>query len=165
MAKELSVAPRERVNIKYKPATEGAEEVELPLKMLMIGDYTLREDETPLEERDVINVNKDNFNEVMKSHKLELKFNVADRLSGQDDAELPVTMNFDTLKDFTPQAVAGQVPELSKLLELRKALQALKGPLGNDKKWTKRVQSLLESEADVEKLIKELGGGPEPAGE
>ena len=52
MAKEASVAPRERVNITYKPATGDAKaEVELPLKMLMIGDYTLRPDERPLEER------------------------------------------------------------------------------------------------------------------
>jgi len=48
MAKEGSVAPKERVNIVYKPATGGAqEEVELPLKLMMLGDYTLRADDTP----------------------------------------------------------------------------------------------------------------------
>ena len=41
MGKEGSVAPQERVNITYKPATGGAsDEVELPLKMRFIGDYT-----------------------------------------------------------------------------------------------------------------------------
>ena len=49
MAKEGSVAPKERINIKYSPSTGDAqEEVELPLKMMMMGDYTLRADDTPL---------------------------------------------------------------------------------------------------------------------
>ena len=52
MSKEGSVAPKERVNITYKPATGNAkEEVELPLKLLMLGDYTQRPDPTPLEDR------------------------------------------------------------------------------------------------------------------
>ena len=52
MGKEGSVAPKERVNITYKPATGDAqEEIELPLKLLMMGDFTLKADETPLEDR------------------------------------------------------------------------------------------------------------------
>jgi type VI secretion system protein ImpB len=64
--KEGSVAPKERVNITYKPATGNAkEDVELPLKLLMLGDYTMRPDPTPLEDRKPINVDKDNFQKVM----------------------------------------------------------------------------------------------------
>ena len=49
MAKEASVAPRERINIVYKPATGGAqEEIELPLKHLVMGDFTFRKDDRPL---------------------------------------------------------------------------------------------------------------------
>ena len=70
MGKEGSVAPKERVNITYKPATGDAqEEVELPLKVLAIGDYTGRADDTVLEERKAININKDNC-DVMAEHKL-----------------------------------------------------------------------------------------------
>ena len=62
MAKDGSVAPRERINIKYRPATgDATEEKELPLKLLMMGDYTLRNDATPLEERKPVQVDKDNF--------------------------------------------------------------------------------------------------------
>ena len=62
MAKEGSVAPKERVNVVYKPATGDAqEEVELPLKLLVMSDFTLKEDETPIEDRKAINVDKDNF--------------------------------------------------------------------------------------------------------
>jgi len=158
MAKEASVAPRERVNITYKPATGDAKaEVELPLKMLMIGDYTLRADDRPLEERKPISVSKDNFDEVMKKQSLSISVNVPDRLSGKEDEEMAIQLKFESLKNFTPEAVAQSVPELNKLLELRKALQALKGPLGNLPSFRKKLQERMQSEAEVEKMIKELG--------
>ncbi len=158
MAKEGSVAPRERVNITYKPATGDAKaEIELPFKMVMMGDYTLRPDPRPLEDRKPIRIDKDNFDEVMKKQQLELTLSVPDELSGREGEQLAVKLKFDTLKDFSPEAVAGQVPETKKLLELRQALIALKGPLGNVPAFRKKLQSLVESEADIEKMLKELG--------
>ena len=66
MATEGSVAPKERVNIVYKTDTGGkSEEKELPLKLLVAGDYTQRPDATPLESRKPVNINKDNFNDVL----------------------------------------------------------------------------------------------------
>lgn len=158
MAKESSVAPKERVNIVYKPATGGAqEEKELPLKMLMMGDYTLRSDETPLEERKTISIDKDNFNEVMKSQDLGLTATVPNRLSGKEGDQMAVNLKFETLKDFSPEAIAQQVPELDKLLHLRTALLALKGPLGNVPAFRKKIEKLIGDNASREKLMKELG--------
>jgi type VI secretion system protein ImpB len=158
MAKEGSVAPRERINIVYKPATGGAqEEIELPLKQLVIGDFSFRPDDRPLEDRKPINVDKDNFNDVMRQQNLSLNFTVPNRLSGQEGDELPVSLNVETLKDFGPESVAEQVPELKKLTELRDALTALKGPLGNVPGFRKKLQSILQDEGARERLIKELG--------
>lgn len=159
MAKESSVAPKERVNIVYKPATGGAQaEVELPLKMLMMGDYTLRSDETPLEDRKPINIDKDNFEEVMRNQALKISLNVANKLSGKEGEELPVNLKFEKMKDFGPESVVEQVPELNKLLQLRTALQALKGPLGNIPAFRKKIEGLISDVAAREKLLKELGG-------
>lgn len=156
MAKEGSVAPKERVNIVYKPATDGAEEVELPLKILAMGDYTGRKDNRALEDRKPINIDKDNFNEVMEKHDLGVDLNVADKLSGSE-GELAVSLKFKNLKDFTPEGVAQQVPELKKLLELRAALTALKGPLGNRPAFRKQMQDLLDNESSRKQLMEELG--------
>jgi len=162
MAKEGSVAPRERVNIIYKPATGDAqEEKELPLKLLVMGDFTGRADDRPLEDRKPVNVDKDNFNDVMKSMNLSASFNVANTLSGKEGEELPVNLKFKNLKDMEPEAIAKQVPELSKLVELREALTALKGPLGNLPEFRKKIQTLVTDPAAKEKLLKELGGGEE----
>ena len=157
MAKEGSVAPKERVNIVYKPATDGAEEVELPLKILAIGDYTGKEDDRPLEERKPINIDKDNFTEVMEKHNLGVDITVPDQLSDTEGGELSVSLKFKNLKDFTPEGVADQVPELKKLLELRAALTALKGPLGNRPAFKKQMQKLLDDDESKSKLMAELG--------
>ena len=162
MGKESSVAPKERVNITYKPATGDAqEEVELPLRILMAGDYTGKRDDTPLEERKPISVDKDNFSEVMAEQNLSLNMNVADKLSGNEGDEMTVGLKFKNLKDFTPEGVAEQVPELRQLMQLRNALTALKGPLGNLPKFRKKIQELLGDDAARERLMKELGMGDE----
>ncbi len=162
MAKEASVAPKERVNIVYKPATGGAQaEVELPLKLMVLGDFTSRADETQLEERKAVNVNKDNFNEVMSQHKLAATFTVGNKLSGKEGEDMSVSLKFDTLKDFTPTEIARQVPELAKLLELREALTALKGPLANVPAFRKKIEELLKDPAQRERIMKELGVGDE----
>ena len=164
MAKEGSVAPRERVNIVYKPALGDAkEEVELPLKLLVMGDFTGQPDERMIEDRKPVNVDKDNFNEVLKAQGLSLTISVKNRLS-EEGGELPVNLRFESLKDFEPESVARQVPEMQKLLELREALVALRGPMGNVPEFRKKLQSLVKDEAARARLLKELGleeGGKE----
>jgi len=154
---EGSVAPKERVNIVFKPSTGGAqEEVELPLKLMMLGDFTGVQDTRQLEDRKPISIDKDNFNDVMRSHKLGASFTVPDTLSGDKNADLAVNLKFETLKDFEPEQVAKQVPELDKLLDLRNALTALKGPLGNVPTFRRKLQEMVLDENAREKLLKEL---------
>lgn len=156
MPKEASVAPKERVNIMYKSATGNAvEEVELPLKILMLGDYTGRADSTPVEERAPINIDKNNFNEVMAKQNLGLTMSVPNKLS-EEGGDMPVTLKLQTLQDFTPEGIVNQIPELKQLLELRAALTALKGPLGNSGAFRKKIQGLLGDEGQRTRLMNEL---------
>ena len=156
--KEQSVAPKERVNITYKAQVGNAqEESELPLKILMVGDYTGRPDDTPLEERKPINVDKENFNDVMAKQNLSADVQVADKLSGEKDASLNLKLQFRSLGDFTPEGLVNQVPELKTILELRQALTALKGPLGNIPAFRKKIQALLGDDKARAQLMQELG--------
>lgn len=163
MAKEGSVAPKERVNITYKPATGDAkEEVELPLKVMVMGDFTSREDDRMLEDREPINVDKNNFNDVLKAHNLELSFNVPNKLAktkadAEAEADMTVKMNFESIKDFDPDQIVESVPELTQLKQLRDALTALKGPLGNTPAFRKKLQELISDDGARERLLKELG--------
>jgi len=158
MGKEASVAPRERVNIVYRPATGDAQEqVELPLKLLVMGDFTGKPDDRTMEDREPINIDKDNFNEVLKAQDINLDVTVPNRLSGEPDEEMNVSLRFDSIKDFGPEAIAKNTPELSSLLELREALTALKGPLSNLPDFRKKIQELVKDESARDKVLKELG--------
>ena len=158
MAQEGSVAPKERVNIRFKPATGNVkEEVELPLKLVLLGDFTGRADDRTIEERELVNINKDNFDDVMKSHKLAVNLAVENKIDDSATGEkLGMSLAFDNLRSFEPEQIARQVPELRKLLELREALVSLKGPLGNVPSFRKAIQGVLDDEGVRQKLLAEL---------
>lgn len=156
--KDQSVAPKERVNIVYKSQTgDAAEETELPLKVLMVGDYTGKPDDRPMEERKPINIDKETFNEVMAKQELGVAVQVPNKLSDEKDASLNLDLKFSKLDDFSPEGVVNQVPELKTLLDLRSALTALKGPLGNIPAFRKKIQAMLGDDESRKKLMKELG--------
>ena len=158
MSKEGSVAPKERVNIVYKPATGDAQtEVELPLKLTVLGDFTRRQDDRPLEDRTPISVDKDNFNDVLKAQDVKIDIVVPNKLVEDEEASMPVSLSFASIKDFEPDAVAAQVPELAELLKLRESLKALKGPLSNIPDFRKKVQEVVKDDATRDQLLEALG--------
>jgi type VI secretion system protein ImpB len=172
MATDQSKAPKERINITYRPATNAKEQKELPLRMAMLGDFTSRPDDTPLEERKTIRVDKDNFDDVMRSQKLNATIGVPNKLTGKEGDELGVQLKFNTLKDFEPEQIARQVPELKQMLDTREALSALKAPLANKREFQKKIAELVKDEETRKKLLDVFqqmasqsgeGGGTPPA--
>ncbi|TBL46426.1 type VI secretion system contractile sheath small subunit [Obesumbacterium proteus] len=154
---EGSVAPKERINIKYVPSTgEQHDEVELPLNLLVIGDLKGTTEDASIEERPAVSIDKYNFSSVMKEADIQLDMDVPNRLEDDAKDDLRIRLNFESMVDFTPDRVARQVPELNKLLELREALVALKGPLGNIPAFRSRLQSLLSDESLRDQLLSEL---------
>lgn len=152
-----SVAPKERVNIVYKSTTgDQSEDIELPLKMLMIGDYTGKASDETVEDRDPVNIDKDNFDNVMAGFNLSLDMNVGNTLSEEDD-DMAVHIDIKSMKDLSPDSVAKQVPELDSMIEMRKALLALKGPLGNVPAFRKAIQNILNDDGSRAQMMKELG--------
>ena len=152
---ENSIPPKERINIVYRTKTNNQEaEVELPLKLMVVSNLT-GENQTPLEDREVVSINKINFDQVMKSLDIHTEFSVKNRLnSGSED--LNIDLNFESIQDFNPVNIINQVPELKKLLQLRKALVALKGPMGNMPDFRKAVLEAIKDEDSRKQLLLEL---------
>jgi type VI secretion system protein ImpB len=159
MAKETSVAPKERINIKYVPATGDQQaEIELPLKMLVLGDFKGHAEDTPLEDREAVRVDKNTFNSVMEKAELSAQITVPNHLvESEEDVDMPIDINFSNLADFGPDNIAKNVPELKKLLDLREALTALKGPMGNVPAFRNKLQDIIKDENSRDQLEKELG--------
>lgn len=159
MPKEGAVAPKERINITFKPAVGGAqEEVELPLKLLVLGDFIQREDLRKLEDRKPVAIDKNTLDEVLAKQALSLTLSVPNRL--QDDAEpeeLGIQVNINSMQDFNPASLVEQIPELKKLMTLRDALMALKGPLGNTPSFRKAIEQALADDESRTRVLAELG--------
>ncbi|ECE0825670.1 type VI secretion system contractile sheath small subunit [Salmonella enterica subsp. enterica] len=154
-----SVAPKERINISYIPKTDGEpSEVELPLNMLIVGDTGNSQETAPFDERQMVSIDKHSFNSVMAEASISLNFAVPASLKddAKDGDEMNISLEIKSLNDFSPDNVAKQVPELNKLLELREALTALKGPLGNLPAFRAQLQALLENEESREQLLREI---------
>ena len=156
--KDGSIAPKERINIRYVPKTNGqTAEVELPLNLLITGDLKGVADDMPLDERQPVAINKNNFDAVIAESGIGRDFSVSSTLSEVSGTRMDISLKVKSMADLTPDNVAAQVPELKKMLELREALVALKGPMGNIPAFRAQLQALLDNEETREQLIQELG--------
>lgn len=159
MAKESSIAPKERINVTFKPAADGAQqEIELPMKVMVVGDFLQRHDPRNLIDRNPVSINRNNFEEVLPKQELILQIAVPNRLrDNASDTDLTATLNFKSMRDFEPAGIAEQVPEMRKLLQLRDALVSLKGPMGNIPAFRKAIEEVLADDRQREMIMKELG--------
>ena len=157
-----------RVHITYDVEIGDAIELkELPFVLGVLGDFT-GQPEQPLprlRDRKFVEVNPDNFDQVLDAMKPHLSFSVENKLS--EDAEAPnlkVDLRFKSMDDFSPENVAMQVKPLKELLDLRTRLSDLRGNLqGNDK----LEELLLDAVSNTDKLnqlkseVKPAGGSDE----
>jgi type VI secretion system protein ImpB len=161
--KKLERVRPPRVAISYEVETGGAiEKKELPFLMGVLGDFTGQPTEplARLKDRKFVEVTPDNFDDVLASMKPHLSFTVENKLSEDADApKLAVDLNFRSMDDFAPDAVAKQVPALKQLLDLRTQLADLRGSLQTNEKLDEVLQATLGDADKMAALRKELGLG------
>jgi type VI secretion system protein ImpB len=149
-----------RVHISYDVETGGAiERKELPFVMGVLGDFTGQPVEplARLKERKFVEVNPDNFDDVLASMKPHLAFTVENKLSDDPEAgKIAVDLKFASLDDFSPEAIARQVGPLRELLELRTQLADLRGTLQTNERLDEVLQATLGDAEKMKKLGEEL---------
>lgn len=152
-----SESPKERINVTYKPATGDVnEDIEIPYKLTVLGEYNPNEEKMPVEDKKAVKIDKSNFNDVLKAQNLSLSFNVDNKLVEDKDSTLNVDLNIESIKDFSPEKIVENVPEMKVLMQLRQSLMALKGPLGNVPAFRKAIEEAISSKEERDKLMSEL---------
>lgn len=148
--------PKARINLQLSLHTGGAQKkVELPLKLLAVGDYSNGKDTRPLSEREKINVDKNNFNQVLAEFSPEVNLSVANTLAA-DGSEDNVKLTFSNMNDFEPEQVARQIPQLKAMLAMRSLLRDLKSNLLDNVTFRKALEQILRDPALSEELRAEI---------
>jgi type VI secretion system protein ImpB len=156
---KLNRVRKPRVHITYDVETEGAEiQRELPFVMGIIGDFS--GDPTkplaPLAERKFVQIDRDNFNEVMSRIGPGLKLRVDNTLAG-DGTEMAVDLKFNSIDDFEPGRVVEQVPALKQLMETRNKLRDLMGKVDRSAELENLLEQVLQNETELKSLSSQLG--------
>src|SRR5262252_6557031 len=122
-----------RVHLTYDVETNGAIEMkELPFVVGVLADLTgqpLVDEEgkkIAVKNRKFVNIDRDNFNDVLAGAKPSVNLRVTNKLSNEEGAQLSTNLTFRHLDDFEPENVVRQVEPLRKLLEARQRLTDLK---------------------------------------
>jgi len=148
--------PPARVSIQLSVDKGNAQKKrELPLKLLVLGDFTQRTDGTRIVDREKINVNKENFDQVIKSLNLTVKTTVPNKLN-PDGGDMPVDLKIESMKSFTPYEVAKQIPEIGKLMAARNLIKDLGSNLLDNREFRKRMETILKDRSAAEALLSEL---------
>jgi type VI secretion system protein ImpB len=148
--------PPARVNIQLSVDKGNAQKkTELPLKMLVLGDFTQRKDDTRIAEREKININKTNFDQVMESLNLGVKTVVSNKVK-DDGSDLQVDLKIKNMKSFDPSEIVKQVPELSKLMAARNLIRDLGSNLLDNREFRKRMEGILKDKSAIDSILAEL---------
>lgn len=162
----LSRVRKPRVHITYKVDIGDAEvEKELPFVVGVIGDFSgvPTKPLEPISERKFVEIDRGNFNEVMKKMTPGLSLRVKNTMT-DDGSEMAVPLKFESLDDFEPAQVARQVEPLRKLLDTRDRLRDLLTKVDRSPQLENLLEQVLSSTEDLKKLQEGLGIQDAPEG-
>lgn len=165
---KLSRVRKPRVHITYDIETENASlKKELPFVLGVMGDFAGQNtaDLKPLKDRRFIQIDRDNFDDVLKKMSPAVSFKVDNKLAN-DDSTFSVDLQFQSMKDFEPASIVNQVDPLRKLMETRNKLRDLMTKVDRSEELEDVLEAVLNNTDNLAKLAGELNlGKQEEVGE
>lgn len=155
---KLSRVRKPRVHITYDVETEGAAvKKELPFVVGVMGDFAGQNTEAlkPLKDRRFVQIDRDNFDEVLKRMNPKLNFKVENKLA-DDGTEFSVDLEFKSMQDFEPAAIVKQVEPLDKLMATRNKLRDLMTKIDRSEELENILERVLNNNEDLQKLAQDL---------
>lgn len=164
---KLDRVRKPRVHITYQVETEGAVvEKELPFVVGVLGDFSGNPTEPlkPLKDRKFIQIDRDNFNDIMARMTPGLNMKVENTLK-EDGSEMGVNLKFNSMDDFSPANIVKQVDPLQKLMETRDKLRDLLTKVDRSDGLEGVLENVLKNDDQLKKLSAELGLNSDKGGE
>jgi type VI secretion system protein ImpB len=160
MQHKLDRVRRPRVQITYDVETNGAmRKTELPFVVGVMADLSGQPKEAlrPMKERKFVNIDRDNFNDVMTKSAPRLALKVDNKLTGEGESKLAAELNFKSIDDFEPANVANQIAPLKELLDMRTRLTQLMSKMEGNDKLEALLSDVLGNTEKAMALAKEMG--------
>lgn len=156
---KLNRVRKPRVHITYQVETEGAvAEKELPFVVGVLGDFSGNPTKPlkSLKDRKFVQIDRDNFDDVMARMTPGLNIKVENTLAG-DGSQMAVDLQFNSMEDFEPGRVVDQVEPLRKLMETRNKLRDLMAKADRSEELESLLEQVLQNSGDLQKMAGELG--------
>ena len=152
--------PKSRLTLKYKTEIEGQpEDMTLPMRMLVTGDFSLgtsKDRKLDLEERRVRNMDGKNTDAIMKDMGIGLNFSVPNKIDPENNEDIDVQIPIDSMKSFSPDQIAKNVPKIKGLLMLKELLEEVIANVDNRKDFRKLLGELMSNEEALSKMMEQL---------
>jgi len=148
-----------RVQITYDVEIGGAIELkELPFVLGVLGDFVGKPEEIlpAIKNRKFVEIDRDNFNQVMEGMKPRLSFSTENKLQ-DDGTKIGVELKFNSIEDFEPDNVVQQVEPLRKLVEARQKLSDLRSKMDGNEKLENMLNDVIANAGQQKELSEALG--------
>lgn len=156
---KLKRVRKPRVHITYDVETEGAVvKKELPFVIGVTGDFSGHntQDLKPLKDRRFVQIDRDNFDDILKKMNPTLDIAVDNTLSEDENSQLKVALSFNSLQDFEPAAIVNQVEPLKKLMDTRNKLRDLMTKVDRSEDLENILEDVLSNTTSLDQLADEL---------
>ncbi|MBU1583999.1 MAG: type VI secretion system contractile sheath small subunit, partial [Proteobacteria bacterium] len=152
--------PKSRLTLRYKTEVNGQpEDLTLPMRFMVTGDFSQgssKDRKVDLEERATRNMDGKNTDAIMKDMGITLNYAVSNKINPGQEEDLQVNIPFDSMKSFSPDQVAKNVPKIKGLLMLKELLQEVVSNVDNRKGYRKLLGELMSNEEALKKMMEEL---------
>ena len=158
--KRLQKVRAPRVQMTYDVEIGDAiENKELPFEVGVVGDFgaDASAPKKALKDRNFVNVDQDNFDEVLGGVAPVASFKVANHLS-EEGGQFGVQLQFREMADFRPESVVQQVAPLKSLLEARTKLADLRNKLAGNDRLEDLLTDVLQNTDQLSQLKPPAGG-------
>jgi len=154
--------PKSRLTLRYKTEINGQpEDITLPLRLSIMGDFSLgssSDRKTDLEERRLRNLDGRNTDAVMKDMGIRVRYAVPNKIDPDREEDLQLDIPIESMKSFSPDQVANNVPKLKGMLMLKKLLEEFVSNVDNRKDFRRLMGELFNDQEALAKMIEELKG-------